>query len=183
MKTKLFSIGLLAFTMVISCNEKKQEETIATESVETKTNNDIIKNDSVSIEFDNQKEVAIISFNGEKVELPRQKSASGIWYKNESYDLSGKGNDIVLKKKDKVIYEHFDDIVNVEAKNEKGDILRMTFNNTEGTIKAYLNGGEQIDLKQKKSASGIWYANDDYELSGKGDKYQLKKGKDVVFEN
>ncbi|MGB1207543.1 MAG: hypothetical protein ACPG5B_17975 [Chitinophagales bacterium] len=32
----------------------------------------------------------------------------------------------------------------------------------------YLNGGEQIDLVAEKSASGIWYTNDTYELRGKG---------------
>lgn len=51
----------------------------------------------------------------------------------------------------------------------------MIFNNTDGTVKAYLNGGEQIDLLEQKSASGIWYKNDHYELSGEGDKYELLK--------
>jgi len=63
------------------------------------------------------------------------------------------------------------------------DVLNLTFNNTEGTVKAYLNGGEQIDLVEQKSASGIWYKNETYELSGKGDKYQLKKSGKTVFEN
>lgn len=63
------------------------------------------------------------------------------------------------------------------------DVLNMTFNNSQGTVKAYLNGGEQIDLKEKKAASGIWYANDHYELSGKGNHYELKKDGKIIFKN
>lgn len=62
-------------------------------------------------------------------------------------------------------------------------MLNLTFNNTEGTVKAYLNGGDQINLTQKKAASGIWYANDTYELRGKSDSYTLTKNKKIVFEN
>ena len=77
------------------------------------------------------------------------------------------GNDIVITKVGQVIYEHEDEKVTLQAKSEKGDILDMVFNNTTGEAKVYLNGGDQIDLKAKTAASGIWYANDNYELSGK----------------
>lgn len=59
----------------------------------------------------------------------------------------------------------------------------MTFNNTVGAVKAYLNGGEQIDLVEEKAASGIWYKNDHYELIGKGNSYILSKDGDIIFEN
>ena len=88
-----------------------------------------------------------------------------------------------MRKDDEVIFEHRDDIVHTEAKNDEGDVLTMTFNNTAGTVKAYLNGGPQIDLSAKKSASGIWYKNDHYELRGKGDSYVLTKDGETVFEN
>ena len=133
--------------------------------------------------FDNSKDIVTITFKGETAELTAQKAASGIWYKNDHLELIGKGNDITLSKDDQVIFKHQDDKVAIETKSDKGDVLNMTFNNTEGTVKAYLNGGEQIDLVEQKSASGIWYKNDHYELTGKGDKYELQKDGKTVFKN
>ncbi|MBJ7883135.1 lysozyme inhibitor, partial [Gelidibacter salicanalis] len=49
--------------------------------------------------------------------------------------------------------------------------------------KAYLNGGEQINLVEEKAASGIWYKNDHYQLQGKGDSYELTKDGKIVFKN
>lgn len=68
-------------------------------------------------------------------------------------------------------------------KNKEGETLDMTFNNTENTVKIYLNGGEQIDLKGERTASGIWYKNDTYELRGKGDDLELTKDGETVFKN
>ena len=133
--------------------------------------------------FNNTKGVVTINFEGDEAELKEEESASGIWYTNANYDLSGKGNNIVLKKNEKIVFEHQDNIVMIESKNDEGDVLNMTFNNSEGTVKAYLNDGDEINMSEQKSASGIWYANDHYELSGKGNKYELKKDGKIVFEN
>lgn len=133
--------------------------------------------------FNNASNTVSITFKGETAELDGQKAASGIWYKNDTFELSGKANDIQLKKNGKLVFEHLDDKVEIVSKNDKGEVLNMTFNNTEGTVKAYLNGGEQIDLVAQKAASGIWYKNDHYELSGKGDHYELKKDGQTVYKN
>ncbi len=171
--------------------DNEADSTILEESTElAETSNDIVNQslkDSLGnvleMAFDNAKDIVMIKYQGETAELKSQKPASGIWYKNDTYELSGKGNDIQLKKDSVLVFEHKDDIVNIETKNDKGDVLTLTFNNTEGTVKAYLNGGEQIDLKEEKSASGIWYKNENYELSGKGDNYKLTKDGKVIFEN
>lgn len=193
MKKQILIITSLSVGLILSsCNQQtKQEEKEETKTETTASSPNEIANQSLTdkqgnkldMVFDNAKDVVTISFNGESSELASQKPASGIWYKNDHYELSGKGNDIQLLKDDKVIFEHQDDKVEIVAKNDKGDVLNLTFNNTEGTVKAYLNGGEQIDLVEQKSASGIWYKNESYELSGKGDKYQLKKSGKTVFEN
>ncbi len=133
--------------------------------------------------FNNAKDVLTITLNGETAKLMRQKSASGIFYKNDTYELSGKGNDIQLKKNDTVIFEHKDKIVNKEAKNADGDILTLSFNYTAGTAKAYLNGGEQIDLAKDTLKSDTLYKNDNYELSVKDNKYKLTKDGKIVFQN
>ncbi len=133
--------------------------------------------------FDNAKDVLTIKLNGETAKLMRQKSASGIWYKNDTYELSGKGHDIQLKKNGTLIFEHKDEIVNKKAKNAEGDELTVSFNYTDGTAKAYLNGGEQIDLTQDKSQSETLYKNENYELSVKDDSYKLTKDGKIIFQN
>lgn len=191
-KAFLFSTAIATTILITSCNQQAKNETSEANKTEatSKTSDDIVKQsltdksgNKLDLSFDNSKDIVTINFKGETSELQSQKPASGIWYKNDHYELSGKGNDITLIKDGKTVFEHMDDKVEIEAKNDKGDVLRMTFNNTDGTVKAYLNGGEQIDLVEQKSASGIWYKNDHYELSGKGDNYELLKDGKTVFQN
>jgi len=192
MRSKIFITTILASVLLSACNEKSKKEnrdTVKSESTTTESN--AIKTQSLTdkegntleMSFDNSEDTATIDLNGETAQLSSQRPASGIWYKNDEYELRGKGNDIWLKKDGEVIFEHQDDKVDVEAKNDDGDILNMTFNNTEGTVRAYLNGGKQIDLVEEKAASGIWYKNDHYELRGKGNQYRLTKDGTVVFSN
>lgn len=187
MKKNILVSALFTALVLNACKDAPKTENLEgtkTETVEnieitTFTNKD---GEKLDISFNNTKGTATLNFKGEVIELAQERAASGIWYKNDIYELRGKGNDIELKKDGKVVFEHFDDIVNIEAKSQK-DVLNLTFNNTEGTVKAYLNGGEQIDLVEEKSASGIWYKNDHYELRGKGNSYTLSKDGDVVFKN
>ena len=188
---KTLTIALLIAMIIGSCKESTKKEDAQKKNIETIENvsDGITKTTSINQDgkkleliFNNMAGTATLNFNNETIELISQKPASGIWYKNEQYELRGKGNDITLKKDGIVIFEHQDDIVNIEAKSQK-DVLNLTFNNTEGTVKAYLNGGEQIELVEEKAASGIWYKNDRYELRGKGNSYTLSKDGDVVFKN
>lgn len=192
---KTLTIALLTVLILGSCKESTKKEdaektNTETETVEnvsdaiiktTSTNNDGGKLDLV---FNNTEGTLKAYLNGgEQIDLVAEKAASGIWYKNNQYELRGKGNDITLKKDGIVVFEHQDDIVSVEAKNDKGYVLMMTFNNTEGTVTAFFNGGEQIDLVEEKAASGIWYKNNQYELRGKGNSYTLSKDGEIIFEN
>lgn len=188
-KTMIIATLTVLFLSACKQNNKQENTDRTTEKVEN-ISEAIIKTTSINKDgeklellFNNTLGTVTLDFNNETIELISQKPASGIWYKNNQYELRGKGNDITLKKDGKVIFEHQDDIVLIEAKNDKGDVLTMTFNNTEGTVKAFLNGGEQIDLVQEKAASGIWYKNEQYELSGKGKSYTLLKDGDIIFKN
>ncbi|RBP30800.1 membrane-bound inhibitor of C-type lysozyme [Oceanihabitans sediminis] len=183
---------MLATLFFNACKETpKQEnvETDVTETVETIADDIVttttINKDGKKLEvvFNNTSGTATFDFEGETVTLEQEKSASGFWYKNDTYELRGKGNNIQLSKGDEVVFEHEDDIVETSLKDDKGQTLHMTFNNTEGTLKAYLNGGEQINLVAEKAASGIWYKNDQYELRGKGVKVELTKDGETVFKN
>lgn len=192
MTKQFFIFTTFSILLFTSCNETaKDKNTVAiTTTVTDTTNGNIIYHtftdsagSKLALTFDNNKGIVTIQFMGEEAVLNIQRAASGIWYKNDVYNLRGKGNDIELKKDGKTIFEHHDDIVSIKSKNDKGDVLDLTFNNTQGTVKAYLNGGEQIDLVEQKTASGIWYKNGHYELSGKGKKYKLLKDGEVVFKN
>lgn len=191
MKKNILVSALFTALVLNACKDAPKTENLEVTKTETvESSNDDIQittstnkdGEKLDISINNTKGTATLNFKGEVIELAQERAASGIWYKNDNYELRGKGNDIELKKDGKIIFEHFDDIVNIEAKSQK-DVLNLTFNNTEGTVKAYLNGGEQIDLVEEKSASGIWYKNDHYELRGKGNSYTLSKDGDVVFKN
>lgn len=191
MKKNILTLAMLSTLILSSCKDTAKQENpqTVTETVENSTDEIVTETltdkdgKKLEMSFNNNKGTATINLNGETAVLAAERAASGFWYKNDNYELRGKGNDVQLTKDGNVIFEHQDDKVDVEAKNDKGDVLNMTFNNTEGTVKAFLNGGDQIDLVQKKAASGIWYSNDHYELRGKADSYQLSKDGTTVFEN
>ncbi|MBQ0768481.1 MAG: MliC family protein [Bizionia sp.] len=189
---KTLTITMLTLLFLSACKESTNQENTEIKETETVENvaDAIIKTTTINedgetleVVFNTTKSTATVSFNTETIELISQKPASGIWYKNSQYELRGKGNAIELTKEGNVIFKHEEDQVSIEAKNDRGDVLNMTFNNTAGTVKAYLNGGEQIDLVEEKAASGIWYKNELYELSGKGDSYTLLKDGDAIFKN
>ena len=196
MNKTILTLAMTSALFLTSCNETaKQESTEITTANKpavdsTIVSTDVIKTTStdkdgktLDMTVDPIKGVATVNFNGETIEMMQEKSASGVWFKNDTYELRGKGNDLELTKDGKVVFKHVDDKQDVEAKSANGDVLTMNFNNSEGTVKAYLNGGDQIDLKEEKAASGIWYKNDQYELRGKGDSYELKKEGKTVFKN
>lgn len=192
MTIRIFTIAMLTVFLLNSCKEtpkQKNVETAATEATK-KVADDIVttsttdKNGTVlEISFNNTKGTATLNFKGETIELVQQKSASGIWYENESYELRGKGNDIDLKKDGNLVFTYKDEIVKTSLKNKEGQTLDMTFNNSTNRAKIYLNGGEQIELVGQNPASGIWYKNDHYELRGKGENVELTKDGKIVFKN
>ena len=190
MKKGIITLGMLSALFLTSCKETPKETTdvdvVTTENVtndvNTVTTTDI-NGKTLEVTYDNSKDVATIKFDGQTSELVSQKPASGIWYKNDQYELRGKGNDIELTKDGKLVFEHKDEMGSQSLKDKNGQTLDLTFNNTENTVKAYLNGGEQIDLVGEKPASGIWYKNDQYELRGKAEHLTLTKDGKTVFEN
>lgn len=192
MTKKILIIALLPALFFNSCKEPPKQEDVETTPAERveKGSDDIVTTTStgkdgkkLEMTFNNTKGTVTLNFNGETIGLVAQKWASGIWYKNDQYELRGKGNDIELIKDGKVVFTHKDDIVRKSLKNKEGQTLDMTFNNTTNEAKVYLNGGEQIELVGQKPASGIWYKNDHYELRGKGEKVELTKDGKIVFKN
>ena len=162
MTKNMLTIAILAASLFLnSCQEASKQENVemATKETVEKGDNEIVTTTStdkdgkkLALTFNNTKGTATLNFNGETIELVAQKAASGIWYKNDQYELRGKGNDIELTKDGKVVFTHTDDVVRKSLKNKVGQTLDMTFNNTTNEAKIYLNGGEQDSWQKAKAA-------------------------------
>ncbi|QKX05356.1 lysozyme inhibitor [Aquimarina sp. TRL1] len=194
MKPNLLIIAMLTTLAFTSCKEtpkEKNKEAVIETNVETtseKNSEEILtstatdkEGNELKMSFNNTKNTATVKYNGKTIELVGQVVASGILYKNETYKLTGKGHNIQLTKDGEVVFSHEDEIVKSTVKNKAGQTLDMTFNNTTNKAIIFLNGGEQIELLGQKPASGIWYKNNHYELTGKGEEIELKKDGETVF--
>lgn len=189
MKKSIAALLFLTALLLISCTETKQDNTELPKTEITNDNNDEIINtvstdkngNRLEIDYNNTNGTATVEFDGKTIELEVERSASGIWYRNDTYELRGKGNDLVLREDGEVIFEHEDEIVKSSLEDKDGQTLDMVFNNTTNEAKIYLKGGEQIELIGQKPASGIWYKNDNYELRGKGDNVELTKNGKTIF--
>lgn len=74
-----------------------------------------------------------------------------------------------------------DEIVTSKAKDNQGKVIDMTFNNTTDMVTVIFEGNK-IEMKAQKSASGIWYSNELYELRGKGSHVELYKNGTKIFD-
>ncbi len=75
-----------------------------------------------------------------------------------------------------------DQIVKSSVTNQDGIRLDMTYNNTKRTARFVLKG-ENIDLKQDTTASGIKYSNIHFEFNEWHGEVTLKKDGAVIFSN
>ncbi|NLA61879.1 MAG: lysozyme inhibitor [Bacteroidales bacterium] len=189
MKRKILIFTILATLVLSSCTGTSNKENAENTTIENVTD-DIVTTSYVDVDgkaldvlFNNTKGIATVTFEEETFELLQEKAASGIWYKNDTYELRGKANDVDLMKDGELVFSHKDVIVTSSITNKEGQTLDMVFNNTTNTAKIYLDGGEQIELQGQTPGSGIWYKNDQYELRGKGEEVELTKDGKVVFKN
>ena len=114
MQKKILAIAMLTSLILTSCKDtSKQESTEAkTETVAT-TADEIVKSTLIDkngkkleMSFNNTKDVATLNFNGETLEMKGQETASGIFYKNDHYELQGKGENVELKKDGKTVFKN-----------------------------------------------------------------------------
>ncbi len=74
------------------------------------------------------------------------------------------------------------EIISDSVMDQNNKKMLMTFDNSKNIVIIELNG-EKIELISKRPASGIWYANDNYELRGKGKQVELLKDEKVIFQS
>ncbi len=114
MKREILAMAFLATFSLVSCNETpKQAKSEATTEAVEKTTDEIVtststdaKGNKLEMSFNNTKDMATVTFNGETIELVGQKPASGMWYKNDHYELIGSGESVELKKDGNTVFQH-----------------------------------------------------------------------------
>ena len=143
MTRNVLTFAILATLGFSSCTGTSNKENAETPTIETVAD-DIVTTSYVDedgkaldVLFDNTKGTATVTFKGETFELLQEKAASGIWYKNDTYELRGKANDIDLMKNGKLIFSHKDIIVTSSLTNKEGQTLDMVFNNTTNTANIF----------------------------------------------
>jgi len=134
MKKSILALSALAVLSFVSCkkesshpSETSSDSTIISSSDSTQMNttdlsakedsaavknNPIVKAKSTNAEgksidmtFDNSKNTATIVYEGESIELKGQPTGSGIHYKNDHWQLRGKGLENQLLKDGKVVFK------------------------------------------------------------------------------
>ncbi|RTE55313.1 hypothetical protein EHW67_01730 [Arenibacter aquaticus] len=116
MKKIVLSITWLAALGLISCKEAPSQENTGSQELEVnhKVNNDIVRTElkdkngqTLDITFNNRVGIAKVYLNGgEQINSVAEKAASGIWYKNEQYELRGKGVQHELTKEGKTVFKN-----------------------------------------------------------------------------
>lgn len=111
-----FTLILLSAALICSCQDSslKQSERVKENNSEAKVSSDEIVQTTLydstgkklEMIFNNTKNIATLKFDNEKIELNGQRAASGIWYKNENYELRGKGDKIELQKNGKTVFKN-----------------------------------------------------------------------------
>ncbi|WP_417889918.1 MliC family protein [Xanthomarina gelatinilytica] len=109
------AIAVLLVLILNSCKESPSQENASAKTTEIveEVSDDIVKTtltdeDGKQLEmtFNNTKGIVTLNFNGEIFTLNAERAASGIWYKNEDYELRGKGESVELTKNGETIFKN-----------------------------------------------------------------------------
>ncbi|MBU2949942.1 MliC family protein [Tamlana agarivorans] len=108
---KVLTIIIVFSLVLISCKEVQSNETgvkpmevVTDEIVESTVTDESGK--TLYMTFNNTKGTVTIDFEGEITELKRERTGSGFWYKNDTYNLRGKGESMILKRDDVVVFKN-----------------------------------------------------------------------------
>lgn len=121
----IFSIAIVGSLFLTSCQNNTPSTNASSNPKQTETPttvDEIVKSTATSKEgvklemaFNNTQNTATLVLNNETIELKGQTPASGIWYKNDHYELRGKGDDVELTKDGKSIFKSTPSVQNAES--------------------------------------------------------------------
>jgi len=113
-KILIFSLVTFAFISMISCKDKQTQSAPSDIVKSTAANKDGQK---LEMTFDNAKGTATVQYNGETIELTTDNPASGMSYKNDHYQLMGKGEYVEFSKDGNLIFKSDDPFYEEQSGN------------------------------------------------------------------
>lgn len=140
-----------------SCNSKSKQESSdeLIESTVTSTTGQ-----QLEATFDTANELVTIIFEGDTAVLKQQPSASGINYKNDTYEYTEWQNEIELLKNGEVIFSNVDKDKRVSVgetlKDAEGEILTLFYDTTAETPTVTIS---YKDIKDKVLTQNYAWAN------------------------
>lgn len=140
-----------------SCNSKSKQESSdeLIESTVTSTTGQ-----QLEATFDTANELVTIIFEGDTAVLKQQPSASGINYKNDTYEYTEWQNEIELLKNGVVVFSNVDKDKRVSVgetlKDAEGEILTLFYDTTAETPTVTIN---YKDIKDKVLTQNYAWAN------------------------
>lgn len=119
MNNKFLILTLVTFVFIgmISCKDKQTQSNPSDIVKSTAVNKDGQK---LEMTFDNAKGTATVQYNGETIDLITDNPASGISYKNDHYQLMGKGEYVEFSKDGNLIFKS-DDPFHSEHSGNNGE--------------------------------------------------------------
>ncbi len=119
MNNKFLILTLVTFVFIgmISCKDKQTQSNPSDIVKSTAVNKDGQK---LEMTFDNAKGTATVQYNGETIDLITDNPASGISYKNDNYQLMGKGEYVEFSKDGNLIFKS-DDPFHAEQSGNNDD--------------------------------------------------------------
>ncbi len=119
MNNKFLILTLVTFVFIgmISCKDKQTQSNPSDIVKSTAVNKDGQK---LEMTFDNAKGTATVQYNGETIDLITDNPASGISYKNDNYQLMGKGEYVEFSKDGNLIFKS-DDPFHSEHSGNNGE--------------------------------------------------------------
>ncbi|MCU0436768.1 MAG: MliC family protein [Raineya sp.] len=103
MTIKTLKIAFLLTILVFFSSQKSVAQEKVTDEIVNSSAVDK-KGNKLEMSFNNTKNTVTLKFKGKTIVLKGQTPASGIWYKNDRYELRGKGENIDLTKDGKTIF-------------------------------------------------------------------------------
>lgn len=170
MTKKILTIALLSSLTFYACNESKPNESTettttatTTDTTEAATADEIVTSTAtdkdgkkLEMSFNNTKDIVTLKFNGETIDLVGQKPASGIWYKNDHYELRGKGNDVELVKDGKTVFNYEEnaeaEVKDAEATTKSWWVGKHFTNNRPASPNPEEGGADFLNFNDGKTA-------------------------------
>jgi hypothetical protein len=102
----LFAVAAALFLTACCGNSQSSKQPDETPAADELVESSIVNEEGVKLDmsFNHAKGIARVTLKGEVIELVTQKPASGMWYKNDHYELRGKGGAIELRKDGQVVF-------------------------------------------------------------------------------